>query len=208
MGGLRVRVSANQPRPVKIRRDFSHDADHLFGTGAFLLRQGHYVHTSTGGRHSRAVSAEPRLPPLDAARAAHAGAPASPQWPLQSVVFEFDSPRAVAQQAIKREAQQLPQSLDARAGPASAQVLKNLDRYMERWAASGQPQAHSPLPSWPQRASPTRRTATEVGAEPALRMAASSAKSGIGMARQLSPSRMRDRQTSAAYGARVAKLRR
>lgn len=204
-----MRVSANQPRPVKIRRDFSHDADHLFGTGAFLLRQGHYVHTSTGGRHSRAVSAEPRLPPLDAARAAHAGAPASPQWPLQSVVFEFDSPRAVAQQAIKREAQQLPQSLDARAGPASAQVLKNLDRYMERWAASGQPQAHSPLPSWPQRAaSPTRRTATEVGAEPALRMAASSANSGIGMARQLSPSRMRDRQTSAAYGARVAKLRR
>ncbi len=219
MGGLRVRVSANQPRPARIRRDFSHDADHLWGTGAFLLRQGHYVHTTTGGRHSRAASAEPRrLPQLDATpavrsdatRAAHAAA--SPLGLSQSAVFEYDSPGATTlatQQAIKREAQQLPLSPDARTGPASAQVLRNLDRYMERWAATGQTQVHSPPPMRPQRAtSPTRRTATEVGAELILRTSATGAESRIGMARQLSPSRMRDRQTSAAYGACVATLRR
>ena len=206
MGGLRVRVSANQPRPARIRRDFSHDADHLWGTGAFLLRQGHYVHTTTGGRHvgGRAASAEPRLPRLDAGPTSAAG---STLGMSQSAVFEYDSPgtHVVPQQVTKREAKQLP-APDARASPTSAQVLRNLDRYMERWA---QVQSPPPPPVRSQRAlSPTRRTATEVGAELALRMAVSSAGSASEMVRQSSPSRMRDRQTSAAYSARVARVRR
>ena len=137
MGGLRVRVTANQPLPSPIRRDFSHDADHLWGTGAFLMRRGHYVHTTTDGPRSRARSAEPLLPRLDAAPATETAA--SPVALAQSAVFEYDSPgTAVAsQQAIKRGAQQLWQSPDTKAELASAEVLRNLDRYIERWTAGG-----------------------------------------------------------------------
>jgi len=222
MGGLRVRVSANQPAPETIRQDFSRDADHLWGTGAFLLRHDHYVHVTTGGRRRRrqhgtpssgsprARSAEPQL--------LRTPEPSSPGLSL-SAVFEYDSPGATSVLAPKRgpppPPQQLPPLDDAvaargvtrpGAGGSAQAVMQNLDRYLDNWAGSGQPLTRSPSPSFAHRRrpppSPTRRTATDAGAELALDLGpASRAESRAWMARQLSPSRMRDRQTSAAYGA-------
>ena len=220
MGGMRLRESANQPLGPCIRQDFSREADHLWGTGAWLLRKGHHVHVTTAGDRRRqpgtwqlAGHDGPRSPPpqqllLRSASAAGAGTP--PPALSQSAVFEYDSPGAVAAPATPTPkpaggARKLLPPLEA--GGASdggaAQVLRNLDRYLEHWTGGARARPggldHGGGRGRGRAASSSQGTATEVGADLSL---SSAGGSGSPLHRPLSPMRaMRSRQTAAVYGA-------
>ena len=184
MPGLRVRVSANQPAP-HVRQDFSRAADHLFGTGAINFRS----HQNSSS--ARASFAPARGPPRRSASPLRALSP--------SAVFELDSPAALG--AAPPDSSGCGDgsgggrgSPDRRAAPTPAELLANLDRYLQQRPAGdggGPPPRGSPA-----RRSPSRRTATEVGAEIGSRGGAGHARRRAG-----SPRRLRERQLQSIYGA-------
>jgi len=184
MPGLRVRVSANQPAP-HVRQDFSRAADHLFGTGAINFRS----HQNSSS--ARAPFAPARGPPRRSASPLRALSP--------SAVFELDSPAALG--AAPPDSSGCGGgsggggrgSPDRRAAPTPAALLANLDRYLQQRPAGD---GGGPPPRGPAPRSPSRRTATEVGAEVGSR-----GREGHARRRTGSPRRLRERQLQSIYGA-------